>query len=167
MNPLAKAAKPIVIMGGSPRLLRDMKQVPEDAIRVSANWHALEHFTADYMVFIDDIYQGKPMQSHIWTFGVPTISFRGYADHVTEFAYPRPVNTGIYAAWLASQSGQPVYLAGFDFYKSGGYVCGKSAPDKNKKQEYFDRCIANMKRLTEGADLRVPNGPIKTALKSP
>lgn len=167
MNPLATATKPIVIMGGSARLIRDMKQVPEDAIRVSANWHALEHFKADYMVFIDDVVGGKLVQSFICKYGVPTISFRGYANHVTDFAYPRPVNTGIYAAWLAAQSGQSVYLAGFDFYSSGKYVTGNKAPDKNMKQEYFDRCIANLRRLTEGADLHVLNARIKQALKSP
>lgn len=167
MNPLSTATKPIVIMGGAPRLIRDMKQVPEDAVRVSANWHALEHFTADYMVFIDDIVGGKPVQSFIFNFVVPTISFRGYANHIAEFPYPRPVNTGIYAAWLAVQSAQPVYLAGFDFYSSGKYVSGNKTPDKNLKQEYFERCIASLKRLTDCADLRVLNPKIKQALKSP
>lgn len=167
MNPLSTATKPIVIMGGAPRLIRDMRQVPEDAIRVSANWHALAHFSADYMVFIDGIVGGKSVQSFIFNFGVPTISFRGYANHVTEFPYPRPVNTGIYAAWLAAQSGQTVYLAGFDFYSSGKYVSGNKAPDKNIKQEYFIRCIASLKRLTDGADLIALNPKIKQALKSP
>ena len=167
MNPLSKVTKPIVIMGGAPSLVKDMAKAPDDAFRVSANWHALAHFSADYMVFIDDIVCGKPVQSFIWKYGVPTISFRGYANHTTEFPYPRPVNTGIYAAWLASQSGQTVYLAGFDFYGSGSYADGRKAPDKNLSQAYFDRCIASLKRHCGGTDLRVFNAKIKRALKSP
>ena len=167
MNPLSKVTKPIVIMGGAPSLIKDMAKVPADAVRVSANWHALAHFAADYMVFIDDIVGGKPVQSFIWQYGVPTISFRGYANHIVEFPYPRPVNTGIYAAWLADQSGQTIYLAGFDFYGSGSYMNGAKAPDKNMNQEYFDSCIANLKRLCGDADLRVFNAKIKQALKSP
>lgn len=149
MNPLASVTKPIVIMGGSERLPYEMSQTPDDAVRVSCNWHALTRYRADYMVFMDKIVGKVPMKDIIKRYDVPTISHRDYATHVVRRPMPSPINSGIFATYLATQSNQPVYLAGFDFYRTG-YLCGGKAPDKNLSSEYFDRCVEQLRTFNNG-----------------
>ena len=160
MNPLSTATKPIVIMGGSERLPYEMSQTPDDAVRVSCNWHALSKYRADYMTFLDKIVGGVPMKDIIKRYDIPTISIRSYATHTVMRPELSPINTGLFTVWLAAQSKQDVYVAGFDFYRSG-YVDGSAPNLKNSNDEYFNRCVERMKIFSEGCNLVVLNKEIK------
>lgn len=166
MNPLQQANKPIVIMGGAPRLIYDMMRAPKDCVRVSCNWHALKRYRADYMVFMDKIIGQTPMIDIIRRYDVPTISHRSYAAHVVRRPQPSPINTGMFALWLAAQSGQDVYMAGFDLYASG-YMLGGNAPVKNQNDAYLERCLQQMRIYSEGCNMIIMSKKNKGAIQRP
>lgn len=164
-NPIPKG--PALILGGAPCLIEDMKQAP-DGVRIAANWHAAELYDVDFIAHVDRGINGVIMREYVQKYGKSTISPHTSSDYYVPLTAGHPVNTGIYAAWLACQAGcSPVVLAGIEFYQSPQpyyhdkyKVTGKEVRDENLTQGYFNKCIRTLLKMTAGHDVRVISGPL-------
>jgi hypothetical protein len=151
-------------MGGAPSLPADMARVEHlDALRISCNHHAVSKYRADLIAFVDPRLGGVRMDEYLQPFGVPTVGPFLWATHFEPLRGFPPINTGIYAAWLAARNGVPVILAGIEFYQSPGAAyfddCGYGVRDSNRTTQYFDRCVSKLKQI-KGGQLYALSGPL-------
>ena len=97
----------------------DLKQVPENALLIAVNYHALRLVDADYMVFNDDPLGDPRLFAAAKDFGGVRVN---PDKNFSDVEFDAPVWTGFFssntAAWLALWMGcDPVILCGMDCYQ--------------------------------------------------
>lgn len=107
------------VLGGGPSLPEDLKRVPQDAILIAVNYHALYYCEPMYMVY-NDAPETNPLQVEAVKVH-KTIHVSPDPSTDVEFDVPN-VWTGFFssntAAWLALWMGcNPVILCGMDCYQ--------------------------------------------------
>lgn len=117
--------KSAAVLGGGPSLPGDLARVPESAVLIAVNYHALKLEQVDFMVFNDDPGEDPRLMGAVQViqmggFGRPVLvsPYQKYSD--VEFDVP--VWTGFLssntAAWLGLWMGcDPVILCGHDCYQ--------------------------------------------------
>jgi len=114
---------PVAVLGGGPNVIDDIKLLPEETILISVNHHAQKVIDCNYMVFLDNPDNCKPLLDGIVDFGGIRIT-PGYCekygdiDIVGNEFQPCPISA-IYALCFAEYTGAgPVILCGFDMYQN-------------------------------------------------
>lgn len=144
----------ICIMGGSKTLDDDLRTVEAD-VWISVNNHGAMRREVDYIVCMDNIHTANKRE--MWKFlrdysDAPVISPWHWGQYQISSwpAYPRLLNSGVIAGWVAYLMGaHPVIFAGFDCY--GGKV---GAMDMHKTM------LAHMP-----CEVRVCSGPLLKFIK--
>lgn len=164
---LKHKGKTVVAMGGGPSLTESAKKVKGD-VWISANDHGARLRQVDYCVAVDTWHLDKMwrdgeivdrpgggidpelrVRMRDWLdYGVPIVSYRSWADHVTS-QEAAIFDSGMYAAYVAwLMGGCPAVIIGVDCYRDGTYWHDRDANSGSldKPIRYF---LSRAKSLAE------------------
>ena len=118
-----KYLMPIVIVGGGPSALEDLKRAPKSSLIISTNHHAYAAgLIPDFMVFIDDPKEVPQIKSAIERRNVESTKIisprKDYSDYHLDINVWGGGDTGMKSCFLACYMTQgPVILCGIDCYQ--------------------------------------------------
>ena len=109
--------RPAAVLGGGPSLPGDMRQLPDDCLLISVNYHALQLCQPHFMVYNDEPKSDPRLLEAVRSHAFLCVS----SDPTSDIQFDVPVWTGFYssntAAWFALWMGcNPVILCGMDCY---------------------------------------------------
>jgi hypothetical protein len=124
--------RPAAVLGGGPSLPSDLERIPDNALKIAVNYHALKLVKAEFMVFNDDPESDPLLFDAVTHFHGVRVSPVQKFSHV---AFDVPVWTGSYssntAAWLALWMGcNPTILCGMDCFQGDRVYFHDYALDK-------------------------------------
>lgn len=170
-------------MGGGPSLVKSERKIREPATWVSANDHGARLRPVDYCATVDTWHLSKqwkdgeivdrkggdiPVEQRVhmrdWLdYGVPIISYRGWADHVTGLE-AAVFDSGMYSAYVAwLMGGAPVVIIGIDCYRGDVYwhQRGAHSGSLNKPEVYFQSRAALLAEVIGTERVRmIGDGPL-------
>lgn len=160
------------VLGGGPSLPGDLARIPEGAVLIAVNYHALKLVQPDFMVFNDDPGEDPRLLAAVEViqrggFGRPVLVSPG---NYSDLRFDVEVWTGFLssntAAWLGLWMGcEPVILCGMDCYQGERvyfHDYEHDCPAFHYPLEHYTRPWTEEGRhkLPNGERLRAMSGPM-------
>lgn len=133
----SRTHQPAAVLGGGPSLPADVSRLPEGALLIAANDHALHVGIQPDVMVINDLPSCKPqLLQAVMTFaGMRFSQHTEYSDVELDVDYWCELS-GMTAAWLALFMGcDPVLLCGMDLYQGEAKYC-HDQPERADKAIY-------------------------------
>ena len=148
----------IAVLGGGPSLLRDLQSVPQEAVLIGVNQHAML-MNLDYLVF-----QDREIHSVVREADAPLCTHhRDLADIYTGIV-PDYGLSGATALWIADYfDAARIYLCGCDSYKGTRRYWHSKPGDMRPTDGYsgLDVWEGVKRHLQHPGRVVVPSGPIR------
>lgn len=118
------SARPAAILGGGPRLPRDLACLPDDCLLISVNDHAFYHCAPDVLVYQDRLHFAPAVEQVLKTFEGLVVSPYEPSDlDLPRGWWDMEQSSGL-ALWFALWMGcDPVILCGMDLYQGEVKYC--------------------------------------------